>query len=269
MNYYLLVFSLVSGVTSASQYPIVTSVQTKIMSSKTANYTGTFSVMDIGAAADVPVPAGWTVGIAHRHDAFPGGIDVVRMKGASDACDSYGCSIIAQSNMTLGQAAMSAYRKWGVNSFSIDHSGEGNGGECIGFLASATPNSSHWGGAIMPPGSCIYAPPGQDWCKIITPEITFNHGVLSFSDAAGHSRSTQVNINCTVGTTVKLRLLNNESFIDLKNGLRGDIFIEGKPPTVNLKLQTGNNTVNMSDKLSGEIKPGSFYGASVLVIEPI
>lgn len=269
MNYYWVLIFFISGAVSASEFPLVTSIQTEITSEKTATYTGTISVMDIGTAADIPVPAGWTVGIAHRHDNFPGGSDEVRMIPANNPCASYGCSIIAGSNMTLGQAAMSAYRKWGFNHFSINHSGEGNGGECVGFLAAPAPTGPAWGNVIMPPGSCIYAPPGQDWCKIITPQITFNHGVLSLSDAAGHSRSARVDINCTVGTTVKLRLLNDSSYIDLKNGLRSDIFIEGKPPAVSLRLNAGMNGVNMSDKLAGTIRAGDFYGSSVLIIEPI
>ncbi|QJW53198.1 hypothetical protein HL670_00048 [Serratia plymuthica] len=269
MNYYLILLCFFSGIATASQYPVITSIQTKITSERTATYTGTIGVMDIGTAADVPVPAGWTVGIGHRHDNFPGGSDLIRMKGATDSCTSYGCSIIADRNMTIGQAAMSAYRKWGVGSFLIEHTGEGNGGECVGFIAAATPTDSAWGSVIMPPGSCIYAPPGQDWCKIITPQITFNHGVLSLSDAAGHSRSARVDINCTVGTTVKLRLLNDSSYIDLKNGFRSDIFIEGKPPAVSLRLNAGINGVNMSDKLAGMIREGDFYGSSVLIIEPI
>jgi len=270
MNYFILLY-VVSDIAYASEYPVITSIQTKITSAKTATYTGTMAVMDIGSATDVPVPVGWMVGIGHRHDNFPGGSDLVRMQDPGAACNSYGCTIVAKSNMTLGQAAMAAYRKWGVSSFSINHTGEGNGGECVGFLAAATFESSSWGSAMMPPGSCIYAPPGENWCKMITPEITLNHGVLSLDEAAGHRRSTLVDIKCTVGTTVKLRLMNNESYIDLKNGLRSNIFIEGRTPApaVKLNLQAGNNMVNVSDQLTGVITPGSFYGSGVLIIEPI
>ncbi|VEA61595.1 Uncharacterised protein [Serratia plymuthica] len=269
MNYYLILLCFFSGIATASQYPIITSIQTIITSSTTATYNGTFTIMDIGEAADIPVPAGWVAGIGHRHDNFPGGADIARMRNYTDSCDSFGCSILTGNNMTIGQAAMSAYRKWGVNSFSINHSGEGNGGECVGFLASATYFSSSWGSVIMPSGSCLYAPPGKDWCNMITPQITLNHGVLRFEDANGHSSSAQLNINCTVGTTVKLRLMNNQTYIDLQNGLRSDIFIEGNPVGGSIKLQAGRNMVSMNDQLSGEISSGAFYGSAVLVMEPV
>lgn len=270
MNYFLVVTLLFSGIVSASEYPIVTSISTKINSPVSASYSVSIAVMDIGTAADVPVPNGWTVGIGHRHDNFPGGIDVGPLYAADRNCDPGGCSIIAKNNMTLGQAAMAAYRKGGsLSRFSLSHIGEGNGGECVGFYAVAKPTSISWGNVLIPPGACVYAPPGQDWCKIITPEITFNHGVLQLSEAAGHSRSTKININCTSGTTVKLRLMNNQSYVELQNGLRSDIFIEGQAPAVSLRLQAGANAVNMSDKLTGVINPGGFYGSSVLVMEPM
>lgn len=193
---------------------------------------------------------------------------MVTMMNPGQGCGSEGCSFWANGNWTLAQNAMSAYRQWGRRNFSISHSGRGNGGECVGFIASKYANNVPWSGAILPPGSCIKAPPGKDWCNIVTPQITLDHGELLLNEAEGHSRSAQVNINCTSGTTVKLRLLNNLPYIDLKKGFRSDIFIDGKPPAVELQLQGGDNLVNISDKLTGAVNIGAFYGSSVLIMEP-
>lgn len=266
---YCVVLFFSCGVAFASEYPIVTSIQTTITSATTATYTGTIGVIDIGSAADVMLPANMYVGLAHRHDAFPGGRDVVHMPDPYSACGSSGCTVQTGIPIKIGIPAMRAHRKWGRSNFTIMHDGEGNGGECVGYMAATSYRGSPWGSAIMPPGTCVYAPPGQDWCKITTPQLTFDHGVIRLSDVAGHSRSAQLNINCTVGASVRLRLLSNDSYVDLQDGLRSEIFIEGKPLTANVKLNVGNNVFSMSDKLTGNINPGLFSGSSVLIMEPL
>lgn len=145
----LLVFFSISA--QPSMYPLVTSITTRILSSTQAIYDGTVGLIDIGPAGDVLVPEGWIMGLAHRHDAFPGGSDTVRMLSTSSSCSQEGGSVSTRAGETFSDAALRAYRMWGRTSFSMHHVGEGNGGECVGYVV-APQLYVPWSSAIHPVG---------------------------------------------------------------------------------------------------------------------
>lgn len=59
-------------------YPVIVSIKTRIESATTATYFFQQGVANIGPISEqIMLPEGWYIALAHRHDGFPGGEDIV------------------------------------------------------------------------------------------------------------------------------------------------------------------------------------------------
>lgn len=259
----------------AGPYPVVSSLTTTIVSPTSAFYQFDWTVIDI-PAADQPAPNKWSFVRAHRHDAFPGGEDTVAFGGNPERpgdCNSAGvCYGIVQPGETMSQAAMRITDNGrGLKSGQMNHLGKGNGNECVGYIflpPGVSTVGTKWSRAVYPGPTCVYAPPGKDFCEITTPSITIDHGVLTVTDANGDTASELVTMRCTTATKVTLRLLSGVDYIPMQDNAKAKIRIDGKSAGGTFDFPAGNTQVLLESTLMDIKKEGDYSGYSVLIIEP-
>ncbi len=261
--------TLLLGTTSSvcsAPYPVVTSMQTTITSPTSANYYVVYEVRDVPSAEQM-VPPGWLVGSAHRHDAFPGGSDIAAMPTWSEMCrDVASCTTIAVPGDTMSSAAMRAFSSIGPSASGIvGHGGKGNGGECVGFIAIPRGNAP-WSQAIYPPGSCVYAPPGREWCEFVTPGVVLDHGTISVGDTAPSQVTASVPVNCTAPMTIRLSL--GSDVLALGKGVESRVSVPEAGGGGKVVLHAGDNPITLQSDLSlTGADAGTYSAATVLYIQ--
>lgn len=260
----LVILSLAVTQAIGAPYPVVTSIKTTITSPKTAYYDVTMEVRDI-PGAEQPAPAGWYVAAGHRHDAYPGGRDVSAAFLGEFCTSVERCSTRVVAGESMSSAAMRAFSRIGpVASGRVSHSGYGNGHECVGFFASK--NTQPWSTVVFPPGSCVYAPPGRDWCEIVQPSIVLDHGVISLGDANPPPTTSQINVSCTAPMTVRLGM--GTDVLELARGVTSRVTVVGADTTGRVSLGAGDNSINLrSDLIFRGTQAGTFSASTVLYIE--
>jgi len=240
-------------------YPVIVSIKTRIESATTATYFFQQGVANIGPISEqIMLPEGWYIALAHRHDGFPGGEDIVvpevYMQGKK---------------RSIGEAARDLYNQQGSGITKIYHSGKGNGGECIGYVGVENISTPHkWMEAISPVGTCMYVPSGDEWCKIETPELVFDHGVISLRESEGHKATKRLAINCTAGTTLRLYIpggINSLLFAGKGTSTfstsQGQL---GKP----MQLPAGRSNIDITSELHG-VGIGKWSTSGVMIVEPV
>lgn len=260
------------GNVNAGPYPVVSSISTRILSASAADYYVSFAVIDV-PAADQPAPANASFSLAHRHDAFPGGEDIVvpNVFNFGAATCAYGeCSGGTRPGETMSQAAMRITKNGkALKSLVVGHSGQGNGNECVGYVFLTAPYGPiPWSGAILPGNTCVYAPPGNSFCEIETPTLTLDHGNLTLGNANGSEASKKVEIHCSIATTVTLRLASDINYIPLQNNARANIMINDKPVGGRFNFPASYSEIEIKSVLDGVSMEGDYSGTSVLIIEP-
>lgn len=249
---------------AASDYPIITSITTTILNEQSATYDFTQSVIDIGPAADIVPPMLKNGGMClrHRHDGYPGGRDVL------SACTAF--PLVNQEpegHMTLGELAMKSYNSGAAAETYEYHGGEGNGGECLGYVYGDT--DQPWSTAIFPPGTCVYAPPGQDWCSLESPALVLDHGAISLTDASGHTATDRLQIQCSAGMTVRLSLVGHtDGRLGIGDEGASQLSTSGGALGEPISLVGGENSVDITSTLQG-VPVGSWVASGVLMLEPL
>lgn len=246
----------------AGYYPMVTNITVEIMSETKANYTFGQTLVDIGASADI-LPNRKYICFGHRH----GDVD------GNDYAGCAGVSSTIRNGETIGQAALRLHSGTAGSKTSEFHEGRANATECIGYFASDSnmpkPYWSSWESAVFPAGSCIYVPPASHWCKLISPTLVLDHGTISLKEADGHSAEDSLSVQCSSGTTVRLKLIGDQDYIPLTPNGKAYLTIDGKAPGSLFALPGGSSTLAVKDKLSNLTLGGIYSGSSVLVIEPM
>ncbi|OKP28064.1 hypothetical protein BSQ40_12700 [Serratia fonticola] len=244
----------------ASDYPMVTNITVDIQSETQANYTFSQTLVNIGSSADI-LPNRKYICFGHRH-------------GDPDGNDYSACSIssLIRTGETIGQAARRLYAGNAGSKTSVFHEGRANATECIGYYASDSglpkPYWRPWETVVFPAGSCVYVPPASHWCKLISPTLVLDHGTISLKEAEGHSAEDSLNVQCSSGTTVRLKLIGDQDYVPLTPGGKAYLTIDGKAPGSLFALPGGSSTLAVKDKLSDLTLGGVYYGSSILVIEP-
>lgn len=244
----------------ASYYPMVTNITSRVVGDNRVNYFFGQTLVEIGPSAD-RVPNRKYLCFGHRH---------ADLDGNEYAGCTFGSTI--KEGQTIGEVARALYATTIGSYTTIAHQGNLNVTECIGYFAvdsnQPKPYASLWESAVYPAGSCIYVPPSSNWCKLISPTLVLDHGTISLKEAEGHSAEDSLGVECSSGTTVRLKLIGDQDYVPLTPGGKAYLTIDGKAPGSLFALPGGSSTLAVKDKLSDLTLGGVYYGSSILVIEP-
>lgn len=256
----LLLLLGLSNLTFAGPYPIVSSIDVTITNDGALYKFNQYMGYADDWGTKFPVSAGWIIGLVHRH-ATGNGKSVV-------AFDKF---MKIPKNTTLGEAAIAAYNSGMGNVTSIKHVGPNDVRECIGYAMSATGLSDiPWEDAQYPNGSCTETPPGKDWCKLVSPSLTLDHGTVKLTDQFPEAKGN-VRVSCSVGTRAKL-YLSGSPYGELNLG-GGKATLYGPNGQLNstggmMTFEKGDTWVGIRSKLTG-VKAGKWQASGTLIIEPI
>lgn len=197
-------------------------------------------------------------GLAHRHY-VTGGVPVV----------SYSSNII---NTVSTETYIEGTDRWesiyGKTGYiNIEHTGSPNAAECIGFIITDHGDNSPWSQAYTLL-NCEKTEPADNWCKLKTPEITLDFGVLQSDAAVGTTRQGNVVVECTTEIDYVL-ILRGKDNIALNNGMNVSLKAAGQPLGTNLHGEIGDNNIVIEGTLNGTPKDGTFSGSEVLIVDYI
>ncbi|ELY4518898.1 hypothetical protein SMZ75_001645 [Cronobacter muytjensii] len=253
MRILFLVIFLVTQCCMASPYPVVTSITAQ--RSDIIKYYFTISIVDIGPAGDTVPAAGSYMQLEVKHvvPGFEPTIGVLSHQGR----------IKTDGIKTASQLAMESYYTEIITAyFSVD----GND-QCIGYGTGPYPSYSPWTDTTIY-GGCAAFPPANEWCKITTPELLLDHGVITLREAAENSVSQNLSVDCTTAMNVRFDLVTQDKYVYLTPSGKTEIKVNDMPAGSKVSLTQGTNQVKVSDSLSGVNTEGSYTGSSVLVMMP-
>ncbi|SPZ62968.1 Uncharacterised protein [Serratia quinivorans] len=163
----------------------------------------------------------------------------------------------------MSTAALRAFAK-GQTVGIVHHDGKGNGGECVGYVG-ARATGLPWSAAIFPPGSCVYAPPGRDWCSIVEPTIELDHGTIRLSDGAVDRTVAGVTVNCTAPMTVRLAF--GEDVLTLSSGVTSRLATQFQGGSEWVHMNAGDNAGSiMSDLRLNGAAAGSYAASTIMYV---
>nr|WP_314266589.1 hypothetical protein [uncultured Moellerella sp.] len=260
----VIILSFISFNSWSSLYPILSDIKVKHITSSYDEITFTQMLVDIGPAGDVLIRDS-------GNDTYMGLGTVWGGNGGNYHFYQAKNPTLVKRGDTFSTAALRVYYGGHSKVTMMNSSQDGHAiGNCVGYAATIPTFGSSWiNGTYYPVGLCVRLPPVGEWCKMTTPALVLDHGRLSVEEAAGHSASDKLNIACSTGTALTLRLMNSQKYVLLSGGARSDIFVDGQAIGGPLRMNSGNNILTISDKLTGVTEPGELNGIAVLVIEPI
>ncbi|EOC1473780.1 hypothetical protein ACM915_001795 [Cronobacter turicensis] len=244
----------------ASQYPIITSIQSTYVSSG-ANYDVTEKLIDIGPSVDEIPPSGGYIIFGHRH------ADNSPSKNDTFVSNGY---LQTNGRQSLSELGIALYKQLGSPTHArVVHEGPNIPFmECVAYAYSTISMVSQVPWAyIKTPGGCLTVPPADQWCKITTPELLLDHGTISLKEAEGSSASAQMGVQCTTQMAVTFNIISNDKYIYLDDG-KSEISVNDVPLNTKVDLPEGDSSLHVKDYLTGVTKEGYHTGSSVLVMMP-
>lgn len=262
------------------KWPYTASIEIDITSATTATYKHRMSSATINdptilisdtvetvlAKKGIPDANHMVWGLYHRHN-NPGGEPTASATNKLDV----------PLNSNFVNAADNLERRFGTGYIGVtSHSNTPNGNECVGstlynggyYQAPMSSFLAHsWnGGATSAQDSCIGTPPVNQWCALLTPELTLSYPDMKVENAAGATVSGDVQVHCTTGMKYTLRL-RTPMGIALSNGMTAQLTANGLPLNSALNGETGDNTVKITSTLEGSPeKSGEFKGENILYV---
>ncbi|WP_434461843.1 PapG chaperone-binding domain-containing protein [Serratia plymuthica] len=257
---FFLIFLFMSNNSSAGLYPVMVDIKTQITSSTSATYYISQQLVEIGDASEIPIPGYGYIIMGHRH---------FRSEKQSYWTPGQDQVYAVASTGTVGEAARKLYMERGRQKNTLSHmNGPNEFGECVGYAwGISAPIVEPFESAILPAGTCIKVPPGPEWCKMTTPELRIDHGILSLENSEGNKASGNIVIECTVGMTIKLSLIGSDGRINLGSGY-SKIKANNLDLNKMLPLNKGSNSVVIESELHGVSTEGFFSGSAVMIIQP-
>lgn len=178
--------------------------------------------------------------------------------------------------MTFKDFAQLITTRFGRGTRKVTHFGSKNGNECVGttlgFEAAPQTYFDIWqmrtwnGGVTSAIDSCIGTPPVNEWCALITPQLTLDYDKMNIANAEGARVRGVVAVECTTGMKYTLRLRSPQG-IALSNGMTANLLANNLPLNSALSGNPGRNTVSITSILSGTPRStGSFEGSGVLFV---
>ncbi|MGQ4695434.1 hypothetical protein [Enterobacter asburiae] len=256
-------FLMISSSVYASQFPVITSMSVEYYSWG-AVYSFTQKLMDVGASADTVPPAGWYVGLMHKHHNDDG-------SWTGNLEDDV--FITADGTKNMSSLGVYLFKNGGASDSDILHNGSNGFPECVGYIAGprgyspATSYAIDWNSSVIAPGGCMMVPPANEWCKITTPELVLEHGTITLKQADGDIATSSMGVECTTATAVTFNLLTQDKYVYLDEG-KSEINVDDKPLNTKIDLPTGKSQMIVKDLLTGVTKEGFHTGSSVLVMMP-
>ncbi|WP_148666818.1 hypothetical protein [Serratia marcescens] len=98
--------------------------------------------------------------------------------------------------------------------------------------------------------------------------MEIDHGTLSIKEAESSIAEGKVSIQCSTGTKVRVRFINDEPYINLSPAGLAYISVNGYAIGGVFNLLAGVNVLNLTSKLFGVNNAGSYFGSAIMVIEP-
>ncbi|WP_158699879.1 MrpH family fimbial adhesin [Cronobacter dublinensis] len=259
---FIMLFVIFSSPIFAGKYPVLFVNNTKVTSGPAYTPDITLQIVEIGPAADVVLPAYYTIiaGISDsdgQYNIFP------------PTFFSAGPSLRADGVRTVGELATQlAQSTFGQRVYSSDMQRY-----CVGY--GYYDSTSDYGASYAPyfsamhfPAGCTQGPPPYFSCKITTPEIILDHGSLNLNNVEGSVSRSNVGVECTTETDVAFTLATGDDYIYLAPTGKSKINVNNQPLGSITYLLAGTNQVPISDELSGVAVEGVNSGSGVLVMMP-
>ncbi|MBL5898805.1 hypothetical protein E0D81_19400 [Lelliottia amnigena] len=258
----LLATLLVTTTTSAGLWPVITSIRPEFIGMSMGggayvyNYYITQTLLEVGPSVDVVMPNDY-IHLTHRHN--PHQDDVGGTPTASTKTSS---------TQTISQTAVDFYNNTGSRYTFVQHTGDQPTDECVAYIVSTfqDPSYAPWSQAFVP-GGCLVVPPADEWCKITTPELVLDHGVITLKQAESSTAKTQMGVMCTTTTAVQFNMITGDDYVYLDEG-KSQISVNDLPLKTKIDLPQGNSSLPVKDLLTGITKEGFHTGSGVLVMMP-
>lgn len=255
----LVVTLLVTTTTSAGLWPVITSVHPVVDVVGDGwiryNYYITQKLLEMGPSVDVVMPNKYIV-LNHRHNPH-----------TDDIIGSESAYTLTSSSKTISQTAVDLYNKTGSGIKYVVHGGDQpTDDECVAYMVAKERSSVPWS-QVFVPGGCLVVPPADEWCKITTPELVLDHGVVTLKQAEGSTATTQMGVMCTTPTAVQFNMITNDNYIYLDEG-KSEISVNNLPLKTKIDLPQGDSSLPIKDLLTGITTEGFHTGSSVLVMMP-
>lgn len=261
MRRLLFLILLINLPVTAGLFPVITSIKTVNVDGYEYHYYITTSLMELGPSVDVPPLNERYVYLTHKH--ITGG-------GTNPQIGTPSATLNVEPGMTMSEAAVTLYNTKGKDIPYIVHTSSAYGvlvqGECVAYIF-ANGSGSPWA-SVQTPGGCLTTPPSDEWCKITTPQLEFNHGTISLKNAEGATKSASMGVNCTTPMSVTFNLMTDQPYVLLEPAGQAEITVGDLPLKSKIDLPAGDTTLTVKDMLSGVNTEGVTSGSSVLVMEP-
>lgn len=244
----------------ASNYPVITNITVEY-NDKGAIYHFGQKLEDIGPAGDVPINKDWAIGLGHKYYVIGQGFEAILEYSGWLQQQFYG--------QTISELGVNAYLQRGKRYSSITHVGLNGYHECIAYFG-VPDQDVHSGFPIsrsIAPAGCAEVPPADDWCRITSPEIVLDHGIIRLQDAEGHQAKSSFGVKCTNAISVQFNLVSGEKYVYLDEG-KSEIIVDDQPLGSKIDLPKGDSQMPIKDLLTGVTKEGFHTGSSVLVMMP-
>lgn len=175
---------------------------------------------------------------------------------------------------STGEKLSSLTSRWGETIWTSDYKMPNPRGAkvCSGVVIHAGENTGWISASVFYVGQHVESACGYPvaTCTLDSAPVTLSHGLLSETEADGHSASTSLSVNCSDPAYARITLRSgaDSQRIALDNGGKSRLFVEGRPIGSLLSLAQGANSLALSDKLElgPDIKLGDFRGSAVLVL---
>lgn len=241
----------------AGLWPVITSIKTVKLNdgNNGYNYYITQKLFEIGSAVDVVEPNKYIL-LTHRHN-----------PKTWDTIGSPKAQLATNNSETISTLALRLYNNSGKDVAAVYHANgdDPTNSECVAYIVS--PDTAGSWSSVYVPGGCLVVPPASEWCKITTPELLLDHGVISLQEAEGSTVTGQIGLQCTTPTAVTFNLMTNDKYLYLDEG-KAEITVNDLPLKTKINLPKGSSTMPIKDVLTGVTKEGFHTGSSVLVMMP-
>lgn len=246
----------------AGKYPVITSIRPEFQGVLNGQYVYNFfitqALLEIGPASEQLAPSSMGQVFLGTVESFTQVVYPSTVMGPQAGF------------VTIGDAARDLYVKWGQSLPNVFHTGDKlTKNDCVGYFYALRPETGHaipWSSVIAPAG-CVNIPPIEQWCKITTPELQFDHGTITLSDAEGSSVTKNMNVECVDDMAVSFKLMSNDSYVYLDDG-KAEIKVNDRALGSKIDLPAGQSLVTVKDMLTGMTSEGAHTGSSVLIMMP-
>lgn len=268
MQFLMLVATLAAvlpTVAVAGTWPVPTSIKTQIFIGGSSTYTMTWALLELGPETEEPPREGYTKVVGGYRAPY----DIADPNSEMFFWHAGGMNTTA--NTTIGEMARQAYENApnGYTQLQLRYTVTSQPGVCIGYRVTRGGGHDQFDLTYAPGGTCVNAPPGPEWCSLISPALVFDHGSVSLTDAEGSQATDNLQVECTAGTTARLTLIGHpDGALALGGEGRAQLTADGRQLSEPVTLPAGPSDIGMTSTLHA-VPVGTWVASGVLVLEPL